>query len=39
MQGPSTYITKLIGIFVSMDSMIGKDFDAGLASMKAIAEK
>jgi uncharacterized protein YndB with AHSA1/START domain len=39
MQGPSTYVTKLIGIFVSMDSMIGKDFDAGLASMKAIAEK
>jgi uncharacterized protein YndB with AHSA1/START domain len=39
MQGPSSYITKLIGIFVSMDSMIGKDFDAGLASMKSIAEK
>lgn len=39
MQGPSTYVTKLISVFASMDSMIGKDFEAGLANMKAIAEK
>ncbi len=37
--GPSPYISKLIGIFCSMDSMIGKDFEAGLASLKAVAEK
>lgn len=39
MYGPSTYVTKLMGVFVSMDSMIGKDFEAGLANLKAAAEK
>ena len=39
MQGPAPYITKLMTVFVSMDSMIGKDFEAGLANMKAVAEK
>ena len=37
--GPSPYISKLIGIFCSMDSMIGKDFESGLAGLKAVAEK
>ena len=39
MRGPSSYVSKLMGVFVSMDSLIGKDFEAGLANMKAIAEK
>lgn len=39
MSGPSNFMTKLMGLFSSMDSMIGKDFEAGLASMKAAAEK
>ena len=39
MFGPAPYISKLIGVFVSMDSMIGKDFEAGLANLKAAAEK
>ena len=39
MYGPSPYISKLMGIFVSMDSMIGKDFERGLANLKAVAEK
>ncbi len=39
MSGPSPYISKLIGIFINCDNMIGKDFEAGLASMKAAAEK
>ena len=39
MYGPSPYISKLIGVFMSMDSMVGKDFEAGLAAMKAVAEK
>ena len=38
MHGPSPYISKVIGIFINMDSMIGKDFEAGLASLKTIAE-
>ena len=39
MHGPAPYVTKLMGVFVSMDKMIGKDFEAGLANMKASAEK
>ena len=39
MSGPSTFLTKVMGVFVSMDSMIGKDFETGLASLKAAAEK
>jgi carbon monoxide dehydrogenase subunit G len=39
MHGPSPYISKLLGLFVNMDNMIGKDFENGLASLKAIAEK
>lgn len=39
MSGPATFITKLMGIFVSMDKMVGKDFEEGLAKLKAVAEK
>jgi hypothetical protein len=36
--GPSAYITKVMGLFFNMDTMIGKDFEAGLADLKAAAE-
>jgi len=39
MHGPMPYISKVISVFCSMDSMIGKDFEAGLANLKAVAEK
>lgn len=39
MQGACPYIGKLMGVFVNMDAMIGRDFEAGLASLKTIAEK
>jgi hypothetical protein len=39
MHGPSPYVAKVMGIFFNMDTMIGKDFETGLANMKAIAEK
>ena len=39
MNGPAPYITKLMGTFFDMDKMIGKDFEAGLANLKAAAEK
>ncbi len=39
MSGPSPYITKLMTVFVSMDSLIGKDFESGLAKLKVAAEK
>jgi uncharacterized protein YndB with AHSA1/START domain len=37
--GPSPYLSKLMGIFLDMDKMIGKDFEDGLASLKAVAER
>ena len=39
MSGPATFVTKLMGVFVSMDAMIGKDFEKGLAQLKAAAEQ
>ena len=39
MHGPAPFISKLMGLFVSMDGVIGKDFEAGLANLKAAAEK
>lgn len=39
MDGPSSFMTKLMGLFVSMDTMIGKDFEAGLANLKRVAEQ
>lgn len=39
MDGPSPYLGKLIGVFVNMDTMIGKEFETGLANLKAIAER
>ena len=36
--GPSPYMSKLMSTFINMDSMIGKDFEAGLANLKAVAE-
>lgn len=37
--GPVPYLGKVMCIFVSMDKMIGKDFEAGIANLKAIVEK
>jgi hypothetical protein len=37
--GPSAYMTKVMGLFFNMDTMIGRDFEAGLADLKAAAEK
>ena len=37
--GPCPYITKVMGVFINMDRMIGSDFEAGLANLKAVAEK
>ena len=39
MFGPMPFISKLMSVFVSMDTLIGKDFDAGLANLKVAAEK
>jgi uncharacterized protein YndB with AHSA1/START domain len=39
MYGPSPYMAKLMGLFASMDKMVGKDFEKGLSQLKATAEK
>lgn len=39
MSGPATFVTKLMGVFVSMDAMVGPDFERGLAQLKTAAEK
>lgn len=39
MYGPTPFVSKVMQVFISMDSLIGKDFEAGLANLKAAAEK
>jgi len=39
MYGPSPYISKLMGIFCSMEKIVGPKYEEGLANLKAIAEK
>ena len=39
MYGPANFMSKLIQVFISLDNMIGKDFEAGLANLKRITEK
>ena len=38
MHGPSPFMAKLVGLFMNMDAMIGRDFEAGLANLKSRAE-
>lgn len=39
MQGPASYPVKIMHVFFSMDRMVGKDFESGLANLKLAAEK
>ena len=38
MDGDNTFMGKAFGLFMSMDKMVGGDFEKGLAQMKAVAE-
>ncbi len=38
MSGPLNFFMKLMHVFMNMDKMVGKDFEAGLANMKRAAE-
>lgn len=38
MHGPAPYFSKLMQVFINMDKMVGTDFEAGLASMRTVAE-
>ena len=39
MSGTSNYFSKLMGLFINMDRMVGRDFEVGLAGLKKTAEK
>lgn len=39
MSGPAAFMSKLIQVFMNMDHMIGRDFEAGLANLKKLAEE
>jgi uncharacterized protein YndB with AHSA1/START domain len=39
MHGPAPFMSKVMQVFMSMDNMIGKDFEAGLANLKRLTEK
>ncbi|MDO8414314.1 MAG: SRPBCC family protein [Gallionellaceae bacterium] len=36
MYGPAPFISKLMQVFASMDSLVGKDFERGLTNIKTI---
>ena len=39
MVGPKTFLTRVMGIFSSMDKMVGKDFTEGLSNLARVAER
>jgi len=38
MTGRKTLLTRIMGIFRSMDAMVGPDFERGLSNLKAVVE-
>jgi hypothetical protein len=39
MRGPSSFMSKVMQVFMNFDTMIGRDFEAGLANLKKLTEK
>jgi Polyketide cyclase / dehydrase and lipid transport len=39
MRGPAVFVSKVMQVFINLDKMIGKDFEAGLANLKKLTEK
>lgn len=39
MHGPANFMSRLIQVFMNLDHMIGRDFEAGLANLKTLTEK
>lgn len=39
MHGPSSFLFKVMGVFMDMDKMVGRDFETGLANLVALAQK
>lgn len=38
MSGPTPFMGKVMHVFMNMDRMVGKDFEAGLANLKTVNE-
>jgi hypothetical protein len=38
MHGPANFMSKLIGVFMDMDKMVGRDFEDGLQNLRQFAE-
>lgn len=38
MDGPAPLVARVMGLFVDMDKLIGRDFESGLANLKAATE-
>lgn len=38
MTGENNFVGKVMGVFADMDSMVGKDFETGLAALKQVSE-
>src|SRR5258708_37954608 len=39
MHGPLPFMGKIMHVFINMDRMVGKDFEAGLINLKRLTEK
>jgi hypothetical protein len=39
MHGPAPFMAKIMHLFMNIDRMVGKDFEAGLANLKRLTEK
>lgn len=39
MRGPANFVSKIMQVFMNMDHMVGRDFETGLARLKAVAER
>jgi hypothetical protein len=38
MTGPSPFVARVMGVFMNLEGMVGRDFEAGLANLKAASE-
>ncbi|MEO6277996.1 SRPBCC family protein [Roseateles sp.] len=38
MRGPANFISKLMGVVINMDKMVGRDFEDGLQNLRQLAE-
>jgi hypothetical protein len=39
MHGPLLFMGKVMHVFINMDRMVGRDFEAGLINLKRLTEK